>query len=84
MVIIAVGECGYGFDPNAEPDHNGIDIYHVSSMRELAEDFVAEGLYGDIPDGLQYYIDYDAIARDLSMEYCEVVIAGNYLVYRAT
>jgi len=84
LVIIAVGECGYDFDPDVDPDHHGIDLYHVSSMRELAELFVEEGLYGDIPDSLQFYIDYDAIARDLSMDYGEIVIAGDILIYRAS
>ncbi|MEL6170522.1 MAG: antirestriction protein ArdA [Pseudomonadota bacterium] len=83
-VIIAVGECGYDFDSDVEPDHLGIDIYYVSSMRELAEQFVEEGLYGEIPENLQYYIDFDAIARDLSMEYSETVIAGEHIIYRAS
>ncbi|WP_300037169.1 antirestriction protein ArdA [uncultured Roseobacter sp.] len=84
LVIIAVGECGYDFDPDVEPDHHGIDIYYVRSMQELAEQFVDEGLFGDIPESLQFYIDYDAIARDLSVEYSETVIAGENLIYRAS
>lgn len=84
LVIIAVGECGYDFDPDADPDHYGIDVYYVSSMRELAEQFVEEGLFGEIPERFQFYIDYDAIARDLSMEYGEVVIAGEKIIYRAS
>ncbi|MEO9827646.1 MAG: antirestriction protein ArdA [Paracoccaceae bacterium] len=83
-VIIAVGECGYKFDPQADPDHYGIDIYYVGSMRELAEQFVEEGLYGEIPESLQHYIDYDAIARDLGMEYSELSVAGEHLIYRAS
>jgi len=55
---------------------------HVDSMRELAEQFVEEGLYGDIPDSLQFYIDYDAIARDLAVDYSETVIAGSCIIYR--
>ena len=35
-VIIAVGECGYEFDPHADPDRFDIDVYHVDSLRELA------------------------------------------------
>lgn len=81
-VIIAVGECGYAFDPQIDPDHYGIDLYHVENMRELAEQFVEEGLLGDIPEQLQFYIDFDAFARDLAVEYCEITIAGERLVYR--
>ncbi len=82
--IIAVGECGYNFDAQVDPDHHGIDIYYVETLRELAEQFVEEGLYGDIPESLQFYIDYDAIARDLGIEYSELTVAGARLVYRAS
>ncbi|MCV6574664.1 MAG: antirestriction protein ArdA [Cohaesibacter sp.] len=82
-VIIAVGECGYSFDiATDDPNDFDIDIYDVSSLRELAEQFVDEGLFGDIPERLQYYLDYDAIARDLGMEYVETAIAGRNMVYR--
>lgn len=34
-------------------------------------EFVDEGLYGEIPKSLEFYIDYKAIARDLKMDYTE-------------
>lgn len=81
--IIAVGECGYVFDPaHADPDDYDVEIYHLDSMKELAEQFVDEGLFGDIPERLQFYLDYDAIARDLSVDYAETEIAGQRLIYR--
>ncbi len=81
--IIAVGECGYCFDPDTvSPDDFDVDIYGVASMRELAEQFVDEGLFGEIPENLQFYIDYDAIARDLACDYSESNIAGNTIIYR--
>ena len=80
--IIAVGECGYSFDPAKDtPEGFDVDIYESDCMRELAESFVDEGLYGDIPDHLANYIDYDAIARDLSMDFTETEIAGVRLIY---
>ena len=82
LVILAVGECGYQFDDDTSPTDFDIDIYDVDSMRELAEQFVEEGLYCDIPESLQFYIDYEAIARDLSVEYSETVIAGSSVIYR--
>ena len=82
-VIIAVGEVGYSFDANKNPDSYDIDIYHTETLRELAEQFVDEGLFGDIPEQFQFYIDYEAIARDLGFDYSETEIAGQYLIYRA-
>ncbi|UWQ31634.1 antirestriction protein ArdA [Leisingera sp. M527] len=80
VIIIAVGECGYDFDP--DPRRFDVDIYPVATTRDLAEMFVDEGLYGDIPEHLQFYIDYDAIARDLAVDYTETEIAGETLIYR--
>lgn len=74
-VIIAVGECGYVFDlETGDPDDFDVDIYEVDSLKELAEQFVEEGLYGEIPEALRFYIDYEAIGRDLGMGYSEVSI----------
>ncbi len=80
--IIAVGECGYSHDQVADdPDQIDMTIYELSSMRELAEQFVDEGLYGEIPEALQNYIDHEAIARDLSVDYSETEIAGTQLIF---
>jgi hypothetical protein len=82
-VIIAVGEAGYSFDlTSGDPDDLEVDIYELGSLKELAETFVDEGLFGKIPENLVNYLDYDAIARDLGMDYCETDIAGTRLVYR--
>ena len=81
--IIAVGERGYSSDfSSGDPDDLDVDIYEVDSLRELAEQFVDDGLFGDIPEQLQSYLDYDAIARDLGMDYTETTIAGTRIVYR--
>lgn len=82
-VIIAVGECGYNFDFATDtPDSFEVDIYEVESLKELAEQFVDEGLFGEIPSSIASYLDYDAIARDLGFDYTETEIAGMRLVYR--
>ncbi|MEL6171495.1 MAG: antirestriction protein ArdA [Pseudomonadota bacterium] len=81
-VILAVGECGYSFDDNIQPQDFDLDIYECDSLRDLAEQFVDEGLFGDIPERLQFYLDYDAIARDLGMDYAEATVAGKRLIYR--
>lgn len=59
-----------------------VDIYPLSSLRELAEQFVEEGLFGDIPERIAHYLDFDAIARDLGMDYSQTEIAGENLVFR--
>ena len=80
--ILAVGEAGYSFELGKDsPDQFDIQIYEVDSMKELAEQFVEEGLFGEIPESIQFYIDYEAIARDLAMEYAEAVIAGTRFIY---
>lgn len=85
VFIIAVGEAGYSFDHETVSPHDfDVDIHHARNMTDLAEEFVAEGLLGDIPDHLTHYIDYDAIARDLSMDYTETSIAGDNLIYRVS
>ncbi|SDG28997.1 antirestriction protein ArdA [Thalassobaculum litoreum] len=81
--IIAVGECGYDHEQVADdPDAGMVDIYQMDTLRELAEAFVDEGLFGDIPEAIARYLDYDAIARDLGMDYAETTIAGQRLIYR--
>ncbi|WP_310621267.1 antirestriction protein ArdA [Flexibacterium corallicola] len=81
--IIAVGECGCTFDPNtADADDYDVDIYHVDNLKELAEQFVDEGLFSEIPERIQYYLDFDLIARDLEADYTATIIAGERLAYR--
>ncbi len=82
-VILAVGETGYSFDlDNGDPDDFEVDIYEVDSLEALAEQFVDEGFFGEIPKPIANYLDYDAIARDLGFDYSEIIIAGTRLVYR--
>ncbi len=81
--IIAVGECGYSHNQaKDDPTDIEIDIYELDSLKELAEQFIEEGLFGDIPERLQFYLDIDLIARDLGFDYTETNIAGNNLIYR--
>lgn len=82
-VILAVGQCGYTFDLASDnPGDFDLDLYELDSLRELADHFVEEGLFGTIPENLAFYLNYDAIARDLGMDYSETSIAGRRFVYR--
>lgn len=81
--IIANSECGYNFDPSTDDINQlDVDIYGVESLKELAEQFIEDGLFGDIPESLQNYIDYEAIARDLAFDYSMTEIAGDRFAYR--
>jgi antirestriction protein len=82
-IIIAVGEAGYSFDLHSDrPDRFDVDLYECDSMRDLAMQFVDDGLFGEIPEAIQHYLDYDAIARDLAADYGEAVVAGARYLYR--
>ncbi|WP_298813261.1 antirestriction protein ArdA [uncultured Roseibium sp.] len=82
-VVIAVHEGGARFDITADdPDDIEIDLYPDMTLKDLAYQFVDEGLFGDIPKHLTNYIDYDAIADDLRHDYDEVSICGDSYVYR--
>lgn len=39
-------------------------------------------MFGDIPERLQCYIDYEALGRDLAVDYTQTDIAGQRLIYR--
>lgn len=82
-LMIAVRECGY--DAKTAIDNiNALDItiYEESSYADLARQFVGEGLYGEIPETLQFYIDYEAIGRDLAVDYGSTRKNGRSFIYR--
>jgi antirestriction protein len=80
--IIAVGECGYSFDFSKDhPSDFEIDLYEAENMRDFAENHAGDWLLCDVPENIKCYIDYEAVARDLSAEYCETIIAGQRYVY---
>ncbi|RMB01494.1 antirestriction protein ArdA [Eilatimonas milleporae] len=83
MLIIAIGECSYDFDiERDDPQNFDVDLYEIDSLKDLAYQFVDDGLFGDIPERFAHYLDYDAIARDLGMDYAEISIDGINYVYR--
>ena len=83
LLIIAAGECGYNFDFETGSPHDfEVDLYELDSLKDLACQFVEEGLFGETPEKIAGYLDYDLIARDLGMDYAEITIAGSRYVYR--
>jgi hypothetical protein len=51
-------------------------LYEVGTLTELAELFIYEGLFGEIPENILGYIDYEAIGRDLQYDYDEYIFDG--------
>ena len=49
-----------------------VELYIDMNLQELAEQLIDEGCFGDIPESIASYIDYSAVARDLSYDYDEV------------
>jgi len=70
-----------GYDRDRLDDIRRLTLYFLDSLRDLAESFVDEGLYGEVPESLRHHIDYDSIARDLSADFSETEIAGERIVY---
>lgn len=82
-VIIATREMGYTFELKTDrPDSFEIDLYECDSLKNLAIQFVEEGLLGEIPKTIENYLDYDAIAYDLGMDYSETTVDGGNFIYR--
>ena len=83
-VLIGVGEIGLRFNiASDEPQSIDVDLFECESLRDLAEQFVDDGLFGDIPPPLANYIDYDAIARDLGSDYGLVHACGRSYAFRS-
>ena len=64
-----------------KPGQFDLDLYACDSLRDLAEQFVEDGLLGAIPANIIPYLDYDAIGRDLSAAYAETTVDGAQYVY---
>ena len=59
-------------------------IYENVTFTERAEQFVDDGLLGEIPEHLSHYIDYEAFGRDLSYDgYTAIDVAGTQYIYHA-
>lgn len=56
---------------SAQQEEDFIYYGGIKSYTELAEMFVDEGVFGDISENLQYYIDYEKIGRDLKYDYTQ-------------
>lgn len=46
-------------------NYEDVTFYEGQRLNDVAWDMVDEGLFGDVPDNIKSYLDYDAIGRDL-------------------
>ena len=49
----------------------GTNTSFTDTFELLAMQFIDDGLYGEIPKSLEFYLDYEKMARDLRMDYTE-------------
>jgi len=68
IAVEAAMDAGYSFDEAIEKADE-VTIYYAGGYEDLAEQFVDDGLFGDIPDSIINYIDYEKIGRDLRFDY---------------
>ena len=71
------------FNEDIEPNDLNIEIYYDMSFHSLAQEFINDGMLGDIPKHLEQYIDVDKYAYDLSMDYNECRLGNSTLIYRS-
>ena len=69
----AKDHCGYSIE-DALAKKDEVDFYEDTTLAQLAEQLVDDGVYGEVNPSLAYYIDYEAIGRDLGMDY---TVVGN-------
>ena len=66
-VIFLIEELGYSRSESLKY-YEDVIFYENMTLRDVAYDLVDEGVFGDIADSIKCYIDYESIARDLSID----------------
>ncbi len=60
-------ELGYKFNEAIEK-YEDVTVYQGMRIIDVAEELVEDGCFGEIPESIAPYIDYEAIARDLEID----------------
>lgn len=65
--LAAILEAGYNDldDAFITFENREYHFYPEMTLKDVAEELVSEGMFGEVPEPLMFYIDYEAIARDL-------------------
>jgi hypothetical protein len=48
--------------------YDNVTFYENMTLKEVAEELVDEGFFGDVSDKLKYYIDFEKLAKDLELD----------------
>lgn len=70
IISYLIDNCNLSYD-EALSRYEDVTYYQAESYEDLAYEFVEEGLFGEIPESIQYYLDYEKIGRGLSSDYDE-------------
>lgn len=49
-------------------EEGSLALHENQSMEDIAENYVEEGLFGDVNEKLSYYIDYERLGRDIMLD----------------
>jgi antirestriction protein len=49
-------------------NYQDVIFYDGMTLKTVAEELVDEGLFGEVSNNLKWYLDYEAIARDLEID----------------
>lgn len=66
-VFHLINTIGYSRDDALEK-HEDVTFYPNMTLEEVTVELVEEGIFGNIADNIKCYIDYEKLARDLSMD----------------
>lgn len=68
--LLALIEWGYYSDVKeaVENIENFVLYEDINTEEELGDYYIEEGLMGDIPDNIKFYIDTEKLGRDISIE----------------
>jgi len=66
-VFYLIDHIGYDREEALEK-HEDVAFYENMTLEDVAAELVDEGIFGDLSDNIKCYIDYEKLARDLSID----------------
>ena len=66
-VLYLVDDIGYSWEDSLEK-YEDVIFYPNSTLEDVAEEMVEEGIFGDLTDQIKGYLDYEKLGRDLGID----------------